>query len=263
MSEEYKDVLRWMGEGRSEREKIWDGRGPGGGRGGSCAVNNGVFGIVMRSIRCVLSVRARGSVVISIGGVKGTFAGWNHMVHLVEFEGHRYLVDVGFGTNGPTTPVKLVDGNEMPWGVTGDMVRAVWRGLDEFETPGEKCWVLQHGKEGSGEWSDVYAFTEIEFLPQDIKVVNFKTTGDVRGSLFNHMIIYMKTVMEEETVGLLSLVDGKVKRKVKGKSEDVGKLESEIDRWVGLEKSFGIVLGEQERLEIRGLRTELQGNPRE
>ncbi len=66
-------------------------------------------------------------------------------------------------------------------GATGDKVRVIWRELEEFEIPGEKCWVLQL-KEGIGEWSDVYAFTEIEFLPQDIKVMNFKTTKDVRGA---------------------------------------------------------------------------------
>lgn len=35
---------------RSERERVRDGRGPSGGRGGTCTMNNGFFGTVMRSL---------------------------------------------------------------------------------------------------------------------------------------------------------------------------------------------------------------------
>jgi arylamine N-acetyltransferase len=37
---------------------------------------------------------------VNHGGSKGVFDGWNHLTNLVEFEGRRYLVDVGFGANG-------------------------------------------------------------------------------------------------------------------------------------------------------------------
>jgi arylamine N-acetyltransferase len=34
------------------------------------------------------------------GGLKEVFEGWNHLINLVELEGTRYLVDVGFPVNG-------------------------------------------------------------------------------------------------------------------------------------------------------------------
>lgn len=162
LSQESRDVLRVLRWGSaSEREKKWEHRGPEGGRGGSCTLNNGFFGAVMRSLN--LSVKSTGArVALSVsGGLKGIYAGWNHLVNLVLFEGKRYLVDVGFGGNGPTSPILLEDGNEQAWGVTGDRIRVLWKGIAEYETPGEKCWVLQHKREGKDQWDDIYCFTEI------------------------------------------------------------------------------------------------------
>lgn len=78
MSGEFLSGREELGERKSERKRVWDGKGPSGGRGGSCTLNSGFFGTVMRS--------------------------------LVEFEERRYLVDVGFGANGPTAPLQLKDG---------------------------------------------------------------------------------------------------------------------------------------------------------
>jgi arylamine N-acetyltransferase len=118
------------------------------------------------------------------GEQKGVFDGWNHLNNLVEFEGRRYLVDVEFGANsklfpywwimvsltaaGPAAPIPLVDGIEVPWGSTNDRKRLIWSSIPEFETP-EKCWNLQHKREGNEEWDDIYCFAEVECLPQDIR----------------------------------------------------------------------------------------------
>ncbi|KAE8451550.1 hypothetical protein EG329_003623 [Mollisiaceae sp. DMI_Dod_QoI] len=263
LSRESKHVSRELRWGNaSEREKRWEHRGPDGGRGGSCTLNNGFFGTVIRSLN--LSVKTTGArVALSVsGGEKGRYAGWNHLVNLVLFEGRRYLVDVGFGGNGPTAPILLEDGNEMAWGVTGDRVRVLWEGIREFETPGEKCWVLQHKREGCEEWDDMYCFTDIEFTPMDVGVMNWKTTRDVRGSFFNHLIICVRNQMEgEDVVGTVIMTDEKVKSRVRGKNETLKVCKNELDRWEALEKYFGIVLGEQERMGIKGLSTELKTSP--
>ena len=249
----------------NEREANWIERGPSGGRGGSCSLNNSFFGTVMRSLGMrVKSTGARVSKAVN-GGPKGKFDGWNHVVNLVWFEGVWHLVDVGFGINGPTRPMELVDGKEVEWGVTGDRVKLVWRSIEEFEDEEQKCWVLQHRREGAEhEWMDVYCFGENEFLPQDFEVMHFKMTRDVRGGFFNHMLMCVRNVMEgEDVVGVIAVINGKVKRIMRGKSETLQICGSEVERWEALEKWFGIVLGEQERLGIRGLRTELIQRPKE
>ncbi|KUJ21769.1 cysteine proteinase [Mollisia scopiformis] len=206
--------------------------------------------------------RTGARVALSVsGGPKGVYAGWNHLVNLVMFEGRRYLVDVGFGGNGPTAPLELRDGNVMQWGSTGDEVRLLWKGIGEFESPEEKCWVLEHRREG-GEWEEVYCFTEVEFTEADVGVMNWKTARDLRGSFFNHIIICMRTEMEgEDVVGTVVLRDGVVKRVVRGESQTIRVCKSEVDRWEALEEHFGIVLGVQERNGIKGMVTELKGKP--
>jgi len=157
-------------------------------------------------------------------------------------------------------PIPLIDEIEVSWGSTKDRKRIIWGSIPEFEAPDEKCWILQHKREDNDEWDDIYCFTENECLPQDIEVMNWKSAQDVRGSFFNHMILCVRTVMEgEDVVGVITMVDGKIKRRIRGSTEILVECVSEVERWEALEKWFGIVLGEQERKGIRGLKTELKG----
>jgi arylamine N-acetyltransferase len=83
------------------------------GSGGSCSLNNSFLGTVMRSLG--MRVKSTGARVskASNGGPKGRFDGWNHVIDLVWFDGEWYLVGVGFGINGPTKQMELVDGKEV------------------------------------------------------------------------------------------------------------------------------------------------------
>lgn len=74
------------------------------------------------------------------------------------------------------------------------------------------------------------------------------------------MIMCVGYVMEEEEiVGAIIMTNGKVKQRIRGNNETLQECSSEVERWEALERWFGIVLGEQERLGIRGLSTELKG----
>lgn len=105
------------------REWKWEGRKASGGRGGTCTLNNGFFGTVMRSLGMrVVSTGAR--VSMGYGGderMEGRFAGWNHMVNLVEMEGRWWLVDVGFGGDGLSPSLILPT---LSLGSTRESVRA-------------------------------------------------------------------------------------------------------------------------------------------
>jgi hypothetical protein len=93
-------LAEYMTIARTEREKLWDGREPSGGRGGTCTMNNGFFSTVMRSLGFRVKMAAARVAKANRGGPKGVFDGWNHLINLVEFEGRRHLVDVGFVANG-------------------------------------------------------------------------------------------------------------------------------------------------------------------
>jgi hypothetical protein len=53
------------------------------------------------------------------------------------------------------------------------------------------------------------------------------------------------------------MADGKIKQRIRGNIKALVERVSEMERWDALEKWFGIVLSEQERLGIRGLSTKL------
>lgn len=109
----------------------------------------------------------------------------------------------------------------------------------------------------------MYCFTDTEFLPQDIAVMTFKTTGDVRGSFFNHVLFCGRNLLVKgEVVGRLDLMGGRLKRRLGGVETVVEVVESEVERWEVLEREFGIVLGDQERSGITGLVTKLRGKPK-
>lgn len=59
-------------------------------------------------------------------------------------------------------------------------------------------------------------------------------------------------------IGWTSIVDGTVKRWVRGQRETLQVCGSEVERWEALERWFGIVLGSEEREGIKGLVTDLK-----
>ena len=224
-------------------------------------MNNGFFGTVMRSLGYnVLSGGARVAKAAN-GGPKDVFGGWDHMINIVTVEGRKYLVDVGFGGNGPTEPVELEDGREVRWGVTDDSVRVVYTMLKQFTGLDSRVWVLQHKRGGAKDWDDIYAFTEMEFLPEDFEVMNYRTTKDPR-SWFNQKVVCVKTVLdgdEDDVAGVIMLTDGKVKRRIRGENHHLEDCKTEPERVEALKKYFGIVLSNEEKMGITGLMTELKG----
>jgi arylamine N-acetyltransferase len=89
-----------------------------GGRGGSCTLNNGFFGTVMRSLSYdTMSAGTRVAHAVN-GGPKYVFGGWDRMTNIVTIAGKKYLVDVGFGGNGRLSLYRLKI--EMRWGMTYD-----------------------------------------------------------------------------------------------------------------------------------------------
>lgn len=98
-------------------------------------------------------------------------------------------------------------------------------------------------------------FSEIEFLPQDFGVMNFFVSQNP-ASFFTQIFICMRMIMsedEKEIEGQCVMSGREVKRRVRGKTEVVEKLESEEDRVRALEKWYGMHLREDEIQGIRGL----------
>jgi len=110
-------------------------------RGGYCFEQNTLFQAVLETLGyAVTALAAR--VRAGAAAIRPR----THMLLVVELSLVRYLVDVGFGGDGPLHPLRLEPGRETWVGATGHRLR------EEAGT-----WVLE-GHAGEA-WTDLYAFT--------------------------------------------------------------------------------------------------------
>ncbi|PYI07737.1 arylamine N-acetyltransferase 2 [Aspergillus sclerotiicarbonarius CBS 121057] len=226
-------------------------------RGGYCMENSGLFGTVLRSL---------GYEVTAVGGRvneaaqpmsasknwKGPkFDGWNHMVNIITIGEQKYLIDVGFGSNGPHQPVPLVPAYEFH-NVGEQFGRLVYGPITQHTSKGQSLWQYEI-RNGHGDWTPAYCFTETEFLPEDFTMINYYMSTS-RESWFTFHVVCVRMLLDDEgenIVGDLTLFNDTLKRRLGATSEVLEKFSSEEERVVALEKLFKIHVSEADRDRIR------------
>ncbi|PYH43500.1 arylamine N-acetyltransferase family protein [Aspergillus saccharolyticus JOP 1030-1] len=227
-------------------------------RGGYCMENSCLFGTVLRSL---------GYQVYPVGGRvneaaqpmsasqnwKGPkFDGWNHMVNIVTIGRQRYLVDVGFGSNGPHQPVPLVEGHEFH-NVGNQRGRLVHGPIAQHTRAGQSMWQYEFANGEPTRWISGYCFTEEEFLPEDFTIMNYFMSTH-RESWFTFHLVCVRMILDEageRVIGDLTLFNDKLKRRVGTTSELVASFVSEEERVAALETYFHIPLTAADRESIR------------
>lgn len=184
----------------------------------------------------------------------------SHMVNIVTLkDGKKYMLDVGFGSNGPIKPLLLDTDLSQTQGIAPAEMRLVKRNLEANTDPHQRLWVFEHRNDAKSEWLAMYCFTEVEFLPQDYEMMNFWTSQS-RKTWFTWRIVVVRLVMEEgELVGTMGLVGAELKRRVGGKTEVLRVCEGEGERLEVLREWFNIELSDFEKVGIKGMVTELRG----
>jgi arylamine N-acetyltransferase len=178
------------------------------------------------------------------------------MLNIVTIEGKKYIVDVGFGSSGPTHPLPLIE-NEISTNVGDQEMRLLHDTIPDFTQSRQKLWIYQHRNGIDRPWLPTYAFSEMEFTPSDFEMMNYFTSSH-RTSFFTYSVVCVKMILDEgEIVGDITLFGGEVKRRIKGKSEVLAICKGEEDRVKALEEFLGIKLSAAEREGIRGMPTEL------
>ncbi|KAK0638486.1 hypothetical protein B0T16DRAFT_421250 [Cercophora newfieldiana] len=202
--------------------------------------------------------------------------GWGHMVNLValpvseggEGEGggetRKYLVDVGFGANGPVVPIPLVSGVEIPSPIGTTRFKLEYKALEQHTDRSQRMWVYSYRESDEKEWLDAYAFTELEFFAEDYEVMSL-ATSTLRQSFFVQSLFCVRMVLDTEQggkggpVGWLVLHGDKVTRRIGATTEVLEELKTEGQRVVALQRWFGIQLSEAEKCGIVDLPTEIRG----
>lgn len=180
------------------------------------------------------------------------------MVCLVTVGGKKYLVDVGFGSHGPTFPVPLP---EKEIGFEAMNVKPSHEILLRREhipdntqrrDAEQQLWVysLRFSKEGP--WIPGYCFSEIEFLPQDFEMMNFFVSNNPK-SWFTYYVVCLKFLMQEdseEIIGDVTLFGKEVDERRNGETSHLMSLKNEEERVMALEKYLGVKLSSAEKVGI-------------
>ncbi|RYP02172.1 hypothetical protein DL764_005923 [Monosporascus ibericus] len=194
------------------------------------------------------------------GVPEGDFPGW---VHIVTFpDGSKYHVDVGFGGDGATLPLPLIE--ELAHRNLGTQeIRLVrdWMPTQRKRTEEAKLWIYQYRNSPESAWNSFYAFAELEFTQADFEVINWWTSHNpgFYQALTMLLIKFLRREGEngqQEICGKLVLVNGLVKENLSARTRLVQECKTE-ERIEALDKYFGIRLTEEERLGIRGWATGL------
>ena len=196
------------------------------------------------------------------GQPRQSYGGFGHMLNIVNIEGEKYLVDVGFGSGGPTHPLPLKDRQVSVNIAPNQEVRLRWDAIPENENPDAKLWIFERRDGQEKPWIPTYCFSDaVEFLPGDFEIMNHATSTR-RTSFFTYKIICAKFVLSEdgeELVGTVVLFGSNLHRRKRGTKEVIKEqIESEKERVDLLEEHLGVSLSDSQRAGIRGMVTALR-----
>ncbi|KAF4980420.1 hypothetical protein FZEAL_3573 [Fusarium zealandicum] len=241
------------------------------GRGGYCMEQNTLFNTVLLN----LGFEAYMAGARVYNSKPGKFGGFDHCVNIVTVGEQRYLVDVGFGSNGPTAALPMDSGEAETEGFLGQvLMRLRYAPISQALNQKARFWIYERRDQlGHGDWEQMHCFTDTEFLPEDIQIANLKPSTTPT-SFFVQKVVAMRflslddgateergylhldtrdceTILEGEITGILTLNGDIFKVRHNGKTIRTTTLKDEGERIEILEKYFGIRLGEMDREAIK------------
>ncbi|KAJ9357521.1 arylamine N-acetyltransferase 2 [Paecilomyces variotii] len=237
------------------------------GRGGYCMELSIFFHHMLRGLGFhvyMTAVRIRPRTDGVPGGEYGGFTHINNIVHLPS--GKRFSVDVGFGGDGPISPLPLDEPGRAIPNIGRQEVRLIQDYIPRQRFPEPKLWIYQYRNGPEQEWNSFYSFAEMEFFQDDFEVMNWFTSAK---SLHRWTVLVVRFLRMAEDVlfsarsdlpldqdititGKVMLVDNAIKVNLGGKTRVVHTLSSEKDRRQALKDYFGISLTDEEARGIIG-----------
>lgn len=198
-------------------------------RGGYCFEQNGLFAAILRALGFeVATLEARVRPPDATRVLPRT-----HMVLRVSLGDRSYLADVGFGGDGPLTPVPL-DG-EVSEQADGDY---------RVTTDSSEIRVLR--RRGAGGWQDLYAFSLLPALPVDFEVANHYTATHP-DSVFRNRLTVQRSLPGERRI--LRGSDYLVRRGHEETHREIRSAELESL----LERAFGLQLSASDRRALKAV----------
>lgn len=169
-------------------------------RGGYCFEHNTLFAAVLRTLGFQVSTLEARVRPIGSAGIRPR----THMTLRVDLESRPWLVDVGFGADGPLNPVPLD-------GTVSEQHIGAFRVVSEPD-------VLVLQLRWAGTWRDLYAFTLVPAHPIDFEVANHFTATHPASPFVNTLTVQIKTpqarhALRDRTYSVLN-ADGEEKAEI-------------------------------------------------
>lgn len=192
------------------------------------------------------------------------------MVNLVLLEdGSIWSCDVGFGGDGPTSPLRLSSApGQEPEVISnlGAQEVRLRKGVfpDTVREEANQVWFYEYRNRQDAEWNTYYAFGETEASQWDLECANWWVASHPESFQRKQILVVkflgdeMNSAQRTSVVGKMMLADGVLKRNMGGKTEVIKVCQSEASRLEVLREFFGIFLTEEERRGIQGFETELK-----
>lgn len=176
-----------------------------------------------------------------------------HVVNIVTLDsGHKYMIDVAFGGDGPIRPLLLQHAAIVP-NLHTQQMRLVSEYLPEQsdKTSPMRVWVYQIRNSEEKDWVAFYSFYEVETLLPDLEMAAFWVCrceeSHQLGSVLVIKFLRRKEDGDVTVSGKVMLAGDTVKENMDGKTRAVYICKSEEDRLRALREYFGLYLDEAEQ----------------
>ncbi|EAQ85722.1 hypothetical protein CHGG_06975 [Chaetomium globosum CBS 148.51] len=242
------------------------------GRGGYCMENSILFNHMLRALGFSDAYLAGVRIRPRVAGVPQgeAYTGWVHLVNIVSVPGEaaKYVLDVGFGGDGMTRPMPLVEGAVQHNGIGTQEVRLGRRFIPNQRFRGEgaeRMWVYEVRNGVERDWVPFFAFHDrFEFTEADFGNINWYTSQakESHQTWTTLAIRFLRGVAEDGTakvVGKVMMAEGVIKENLTGKTRLVKVCKTEEERVAALAELFGIHLTPEEAASIKGRPAELLG----
>ncbi|MBK5245340.1 MAG: arylamine N-acetyltransferase [Eubacteriaceae bacterium] len=186
-------------------------------RGGYCFEMNGLFSFLLETLGFRVS-----NLFARVWHNGFEQSGKTHQVLLVEIDGDSWLCDVGFGGNGPLSPIRLEEG----------LAQEHFGRSHRIIVDPSYGYVLQY--KIKDEFQPVYAFTEEKCYPSDYTIANYFTSTH-SSCLFTQSLVCTKPTKD----GRITLFDSQLKI-VANELETVTELGLEEEIREALQSYFGL-----------------------
>ncbi|RJE17571.1 Arylamine N-acetyltransferase [Aspergillus sclerotialis] len=222
-------------------------------RGGYCMENNILLHHVLRFLGFQVYLTGARLHRTDDNNQSSGWTGWEHCINIVTLpDQQRYLVDVGYGGNGPRAPLPLALDEASHNNIGTQEVRLIRNPDASSCNPQQNLWLYQFRNSETQPWVSGYAFTDIEFTFRDFEVMNFFTSGSRDCFLTSRLLVVKFLRMDDRIYGKLVLDHDRVKKNLGGRSEVLQTCTTETERVNALEHHFGLRLTQDELSGIKG-----------